>query len=321
MSRIERPQVTDLSDLEWARIERAIWQRLDAASVTAAPAPLPHRHWLRPLMIGAAATVLVAAGLLWWLLVPNPRTDGDAPDTLARMVTADAPTAISFADASIEIAARSAISLSRTSATVSLERGSARFTVAPRRQRPAFLVVAGDATVRVIGTRFEVQRRAEEVVVSVQEGTVEVLFRGALHSLFAGGSWTSAPSASSAPSAPSPPPATIARVDAGVMQQSAATPAPPVPPTSRPAPSARDRFEAATQLEPRDPQRALREYLRLSRRADAWGANALYAAARLAFDIGQPAHGAELARSYLQRFPSGGNAADIAALLAGAEFK
>lgn len=54
-----------------------------------------------------------------------------------------------------------------------LQRGQALFDVAPRLYRP-FLVDAGQASVRVVGTRFNVDRQAREVRVSVAEGRVAV---------------------------------------------------------------------------------------------------------------------------------------------------
>jgi hypothetical protein len=74
-------------------------------------------------------------------------------------------------------------------------------------------------------------------------------------------------------------------------------------------------FRAAAALESSAPREALRRYLELSRRDDRLGSNALFAAARLAFDIGERERGAELARAYLRRFPSGLNAPDARALL------
>jgi hypothetical protein len=331
MSRIERPKVEDLSDLQWARIERAVWQRLDSSPAMTTPTQAP-RRWrgLRPVALGAVALVAVAATLLIWLRAPASPERGDGAETFARLVTEDSPTTISFSDASISIAPRTAVLLHRDSSTVVIERGSASFAVAARLQRPAFLVVAGDATVRVVGTRFQVQRRADEVTVSVQEGKVEVLYRGEVHSVFAGASWTSVPPA---PAAAAP----VDRID--LLEDSSlgdtapeAAPAPasadkPVRRRRSPEPtqavspqeiSPRALFEAATKLEPSEPQEAMRQYLQLSSRDDAWGANALFAAVRLAFDTGRPERARDLARRYLRRFPTGANLADVKLLLDGA---
>ncbi|MDN7142924.1 FecR domain-containing protein [Pseudomonas sp. JQ170] len=56
---------------------------------------------------------------------------------------------------------------------VTLTRGQALFDVAPMVYRP-FLVDAGSAAVRVVGTRFNVNRLEQEVQVTVAEGKVAV---------------------------------------------------------------------------------------------------------------------------------------------------
>lgn len=66
-----------------------------------------------------------------------------------------------------------------------LVRGQALFAVAPRVYRP-FLVEAGPAAVRVVGTRFNVSRLASEVLVTVEEGRVAVRAGDAARVLAAG---------------------------------------------------------------------------------------------------------------------------------------
>lgn len=56
---------------------------------------------------------------------------------------------------------------------VELKRGQALFKVSPMVYRP-FLVDAGEAGVRVVGTRFNVNRREQDVQVTVAEGRVAV---------------------------------------------------------------------------------------------------------------------------------------------------
>ena len=59
------------------------------------------------------------------------------------------------------------------SARVSMPEGEAVFDVAADHSRP-FLIAAGDRTVRVVGTRFDVRRRAGQLSVTVDRGVVEV---------------------------------------------------------------------------------------------------------------------------------------------------
>lgn len=59
---------------------------------------------------------------------------------------------------------------------VDLVRGQAMFEVAHNAQRP-FVVVAGDAQVRALGTRFDVRRVGQEVRVVLAQGSVEITDR------------------------------------------------------------------------------------------------------------------------------------------------
>jgi hypothetical protein len=226
---------------------------------------------------------------------------------------------------------------------VRLERGAAWFTVAHRLQRPAFLVHAGDATVRVVGTRFRVGRFDERITVEVDRGLVDVQFRGSAVALAAGQRWSSdAPSQISqtstitaaappppaepatapvvAPEAPDPAPAPARRHDPRPAKP-AATPAAPREPKPDPAQAEtsgdRDRaeYDRLAALEPRSPDAALAGYLALARGTSRWADPALFAAARLAVD--RRDHRAEgLLGIYLQRFPDGANATDARQLLA-----
>ncbi|HEX3699054.1 MAG TPA: FecR domain-containing protein [Phenylobacterium sp.] len=63
--------------------------------------------------------------------------------------------------------------LRRHERDVRLDEGQAVFDVAHDPSRP-FLIAAGDRTVRVVGTQFDVRRRAGRLSVTVTRGTVEV---------------------------------------------------------------------------------------------------------------------------------------------------
>lgn len=68
---------------------------------------------------------------------------------------------------------RLTVSLARTTRTVRLDQGQAVFDVAHDADRP-FYVTAGDRTVRVIGTQFDVRRREGKLSVTVARGAVEI---------------------------------------------------------------------------------------------------------------------------------------------------
>lgn len=59
---------------------------------------------------------------------------------------------------------------------IEVKEGEAFFDVAPDPERP-FVVRAGEVRVRAVGTAFNVRRGATRTVVTVSEGTVEVLFK------------------------------------------------------------------------------------------------------------------------------------------------
>jgi FecR protein len=348
-----RPKVEDLSDLQWARLERGLWSRLDAEDASppaeqgsryAAP---PRSRGRRALAVAGGLALVAALVLVFWARRPG---ELGAP-TPARVVTRESATTLSFAEAAIEVQARSALLLNgsaQSGATVVLERGGAGFKVAPR--VTPFVVVAGDVSVRVVGTQFSVTRQGERVAVAVAEGKVDVRYRGELHQLLRGGRWATPPEVqeeilledagadasaatdaterddgSAAPAdsdaAPSRRPR---RTRAGETAPVAPATAPPVAPMAPDEGTrtedlrrAGDEFAAAARLETAQPQEALHRYLVLAQRGDRWGATALFAAARLAFDIGEPDRGRSLATAYLRRFPRGLNAVDAAALLEG----
>ncbi len=316
MTALGPPPVEAMTDIAWARVERDLMAALDREPVAVA-APPQRTRWSRGVIVaGLALSVAAAIALLW------PRALATRHDLPSRVVTANAPTAVSFGDAEITIAPASALVLGGSQAQgveLVLERGSARFAVAPRRGRPPFVIHVGAVDVRVIGTELTITRTGDAARVEVVHGVVEVVAHGRRELLHAGASWSSDRLPTVPPSAP-----TIAPTLPAVVPPAAVTPPPPAAtiaprqtPSAPPAISVDPRaaFEAATALESRDPHAALRAYRALARGAGPWSANALYAAARLAFDRGDTALAARLARSYVTRFPHGANATDADALV------
>jgi len=292
MTDLGRPPIDPFSDAQWTRVERGLWERFDGEPVvTRTPA---RRRWL---WLAVPASVAMAAAIL--LLVvgghdPQPRIDP------ARIVAGSAPSSITLGDVFIELDANSAVQADGDHTIV--ERGAAWFTVAPRGARERFVVDAGDATIRVLGTRFRVARDGEHVSAAVDHGLVEVTFRGGVVRLLAGQHWSSdQPTVVATNEAPPPPP-----------PPAVVTPPAPVAPT-RPPPSHpkldpdRAEFERLAAVEPRDPDAAIVGYLALSGSSSTWAEPALYAAGRIAFDH-HDRRAATLLTVYLKRFPHGQNA-------------
>jgi transmembrane sensor len=267
----------------------------------------------------------------------------------SRVVTDIASSSVSYGDSHIELDAHTALVMSHeaTHPLVLLERGAARFTVAPRVQRPAFIVRAGDATVRVVGTQFRVARSEERITVSVARGLVNVEYRGSVVAVGAGQRWSSDAPAVTAAIAVAPAPPTLGPTKAQEPEEiempetpgEAAPSAPAVKahghkpkhpagtadtrtePKDTDAPDVSDddpdrtEYDRLAALEPRSPDAALKGYMALGRGQSRWAALALYAAARLAVDRHDPRAETFLG-IYLQRFPDGANAADARKLLA-----
>jgi transmembrane sensor len=132
-------------------------------------APAATRGWLIAGSLAAAAAIAVAVMPFTALQSAN-----SAPQTYA--TAKGEHRSVRLADGStLELAAGSTLSvtLAKADRRVTLTEGEAVFDVAADKARP-FLIAAGDRTVRVVGTRFDVRRRAGEVSVSVERGVVEV---------------------------------------------------------------------------------------------------------------------------------------------------
>lgn len=184
------PPVEPLGDVAWSRVERGLWARLDGAQPIAT---VRSRRWiwLAVPAIAAAAVVAVVFAL------PSRDTPGSssvvAEDGPTRVVTGAAPSSLSIGDVHLAVDADSAVVMSRDGAApiALLERGAAWFTVAPRGERPPFVVIAGDTIVRVIGTRFRVARFGEHATVEVERGRIDIQFRGIDTEVGAGQTWSS----------------------------------------------------------------------------------------------------------------------------------
>lgn len=177
---------------------------------------------------------------------------------------------------------------------VVVESGRVECEVAPRHGRPDFVVRAGTAEVRVIGTRFEVAYEEGQTSVSVDEGKVLVLDGGRQTVLRTGETWSATKVGQAVP----------AQGHGGAARHGA------------PSASARQDYELAASLESSDPARALSIYRRLSTSKGSWSANALYAQARLLKESGRHAEAKALLSRYLKLYPRGTNAADARRLLA-----
>lgn len=146
-----------------------VWNTLDGLPDPRHSQPILTRrrgYW----WLAVAATVVAAAAGASWLLYTGGETQ-----TLATAVGQHRN--VTLSDGTIVALNTNTIvetNFSRTLRQILLRKGEAHFEVAQDRSR-AFLVQAGDAVVRAIGTEFEVRLRPDRhVEILVNEGRVEV---------------------------------------------------------------------------------------------------------------------------------------------------
>ncbi|HEX3887066.1 MAG TPA: FecR domain-containing protein [Phenylobacterium sp.] len=125
------------------------------------------RGWLIAGGLAAAATLALAVTPLSLLVAPKAQTfaTGKGEHRTVRL-----------ADGSViemNAGSRLTVTLGRDRRHVVLPQGEALFDVAADKARP-FVIDAGDRTVRVVGTRFDVRHRGSELSVTVERGVVEV---------------------------------------------------------------------------------------------------------------------------------------------------
>lgn len=350
----ERLPIEELPPERWQRVERAVFAELDAGTeephveLQAEPRRAP---WLA---LGAAALAAAAAVILaiTWR-APQPAPIGSTTVTTGETgATARAGDATVHAGPHTSLVI---VGDEERGVVVVLERGVVDLAVPPRAARPPFVVEAGEVRVSVVGTRFSVAR-GEHVRVAVEEGRVRVTHGSRVRELAPGESWSSAPArpqpgrqeraeeagAEPARRAGAEQPVAPQVERASREEDTARAEAPRVRSADRAsgahaapgeraetitareddvpaprAPSAAERFAAASALEASDPAAAARIYRELEGEGGAWGANALFARARLAVERGRASEARALLATYLARHPDGPNAADARRLAEG----
>jgi transmembrane sensor len=172
-----------------ARMDPGLSDRDVERLVTGAVRRRRQRRMRRAGLAGMVALAGIFA-LAHTLRQPTPTP---TPAPLAKVAPAPSPIdlhTLRLADGSTAIALDSGTELSivedgSTHAALSLTRGRGRFNIVPRPTR-ALEVRAGDVSVTVLGTIFTVERVADRVGVTVENGTVRVNWRGGSAILQAG---------------------------------------------------------------------------------------------------------------------------------------
>jgi hypothetical protein len=255
------------------------------------------------------------------LLAPWRTVDGASVEHASRITTGSSGSHLVLRELTLDVDPESTVVIGAASERgmlLVLDRGSVVCDVAPRSARAPLIVQAGAAQIRVVGTRFRVQRHGEAAQVAVEHGLVEVVLNGQVSRVAAGQVWPEASSTGG----------TTARPNAGAAEpvEPAAgpslTPRPSVRPKSAAAPTANEsepsaqaRFERAARLERADPAQATALYRALEIGSDSWAQNALYAHGRLEAARGNVAEARRVLERYMARFPKGANRDDARALL------
>jgi transmembrane sensor len=134
--------------------------------VPQAKPPLRQSRRKPPLMFALAATLVVALACTWVFLTGSQRY-ATAVGEQRSVVLSDGSVVTLNTSSVIQV------KLTKTARIIHLVSGEALFQVAHDKARP-FDVIAGNATVRAVGTQFNVERKADGATVTVVEGKVSV---------------------------------------------------------------------------------------------------------------------------------------------------
>ena len=323
-----KPIVVDvpMSEARRERVEREVFARLDAMrDVDHANQIAPVRSRRLPMYAAGFAAVAAAASLVF-LLSRDPAPAPAAPSSPSLVVTPEGGSSrFTVGDAVIDAGSDTSVEVKQEpngTTTLLLSRGSVDCDVLPRPNRAPFRVVAGDVTVEVVGTRFEVSRVDDLTRVDVARGKVKVHGNGELRYVSAGQSWTSA-LAGSAVTAVVTPPTTPdnGEVEAPVVvveeQPEIELPADyvrsnkPTPPSTSASvpPSPQQAYAAA--LEIKDEAKRAKAYRAVALGNNTWAALSLFNLAELEArtDVNATLRTLDELK---RRFPHAGNAEDAA---------
>jgi transmembrane sensor len=155
-----------------ATLAVALELRSEAGAIAQGLAKAPPRRpasraWLIAGGLAAAAALALAVMPYGAFAPPQTQTYATGKGEHRTVKLADGST--------LELNAGSSLSvtLGRHERHVAMPQGEAVFDVAADKARP-FLIDAGDRTVRVVGTRFDVRHRGDSLSVTVERGVVEV---------------------------------------------------------------------------------------------------------------------------------------------------
>ncbi|GAC1352929.1 MAG: hypothetical protein NVS3B20_06060 [Polyangiales bacterium] len=203
MKPLKQIGIEPLSAARWAKVEQSLFARLDREGLAAEQTQVAiSKARKRSLVISLSfAAVFLMVCLSFGAKSFFFKRGG--PPIVSRIVTGVHESRLVLGDSAIDVGPESTVLVSgddERGISVVLDRGQVTCEVAPRGHRPAFIVQAGEARVQVVGTHFVVSRIDDSEAVDVQNGNVEVTFRGVTVPVPAGQSWSSQTPSSATPS-------------------------------------------------------------------------------------------------------------------------
>jgi hypothetical protein len=313
-------QVEPLSPQRWAKIERSLFSRVETEMAARTLPTESFQPWARrvfPWLVASSLALMVLAVL--WLATGRP---ADGPGSLtqaSRITTGSTGSHLVLRELTLDVDPESTVVIGAATERgmlLVLDRGSVVCDVTPRSASAPLIVQAGATQIRVVGTRFRVQRDGEAVKVAVEHGVVEVTMNSHVSRVRAGQVWPAAAPAALA-STHTNEVVAAAPVEPSEVRRSSPRPqaATVAPTTNETASSAQARFEQAARLERADPGQATALYRTLETGSDSWAQNALYARGRLEAARGNTTEARKVLERYMARFPKGANRDDARALL------
>lgn len=149
----------------WSEMQASAPRILVALHDLPAASPAPNRRWM---IAGGLAAAALAVAVAPWADIMAPTTVYQTANGQRRVVTLQDGTRID-----LNAGSRLTVRLKAGSRQVTMDDAEAVFDVAKDARRP-FLISAGDRTIRVVGTQFNVRHRDGVQSVTVRRGVVEV---------------------------------------------------------------------------------------------------------------------------------------------------
>ncbi|MBL4633166.1 MAG: tetratricopeptide repeat protein [Kofleriaceae bacterium] len=308
------PEVEELSDLSWKRIEARTLDRLSEEAMVGGAEDETQKRTsiLWPLLGG---TALAAAAALFVLISGTSSDTGEvaggetaggktagevvALESLAQppsrenslITTHQEASLLDIGPASVEIAANSSVYIAQHGEAVTLILDSGSLSI--QSKGGALIVRAGELEIHAEDSSFVVNRTELGSEVAVNQGSLVIHQGSQQFTLRAKAQW--------------PIPASEAELAA------AETIAPSATKASRKSP--RELFEEGQGLEASSPRSAIASYKKAWSSKGPWSANALFAHARLEEARGNRKRAQKLLRRYLRVYPNGANSQDARELL------